>query len=170
MSAAPWPHNGAIDVKAGHSSRDFLLSPAPSWNERLTQAREAKGIHKRKLSQAVSVSPPTVTDWESGEIKAIDAAHLLSVARELDVSPEWLLTGSPTHGDLGKLDTARMTSAERRLFEAFRGLTASQQEDAITKMENTRQQNARQFAELMRISDLLHPSDSRQTDLFTTRN
>lgn len=153
-----------------NSDRAFILAPAPTWNKRITQAREAKGMSKRKLAIDVEVTPPTVTDWESGEIKSIDAEHLLGVAKVLDVSPEWILFGKPTPADLGMLDTSGMSPQERRLFDAFQGLTVAQQEDAINKMESTRQLNARQFAELSRISDRLLPGKGNQTDLFSQRS
>jgi transcriptional regulator with XRE-family HTH domain len=64
-----------------------------NWNKRLQQARIATGISKADLAKEVQVSAPTVTDWESGEIKKIDGENLLKVCRALSVSPEWLMWG-----------------------------------------------------------------------------
>lgn len=64
-----------------------------TMNERLTQAREAKGLRKSAFAKLIGVSAPTVTDWESGKIKRIEGANLINAAAVLGVSADWLLTG-----------------------------------------------------------------------------
>jgi SOS-response transcriptional repressor LexA len=78
--AAPMPNSGSLGYME-------------TWHERLTRARNAKGIKKTALAKAVGVSQPTITDWESGEIKKIQGENLLAVCRALDVTPDWLTTG-----------------------------------------------------------------------------
>lgn len=65
-----------------------------TWNKKITQAREARGIKKSELARMVGVSAPTVTDWESGEIKKIDGENLLKLSAALGVTADWLLNGS----------------------------------------------------------------------------
>lgn len=64
-----------------------------TWHERLTAAREAKGWNKTQLADAVGKSNPTVSDWESGEIKKLEADSLLSICEALHISPRWLQYG-----------------------------------------------------------------------------
>lgn len=71
-----------------------------NWNQRLTQAREAKGIKKSAFAKLVGVSAPAVTDWENGTTKMIEGANLVKVCAALEVSPEWLLHGVESITDL----------------------------------------------------------------------
>ena len=76
-----------------------------SIGQRIKQARLA---HKPKMTQqqladAVDVSRPAVTQWETGENKMLDGDNLVRVARVLGVTTEWLLYG--TGSGLG--ETAR---------------------------------------------------------------
>lgn len=146
--------------------RPFLLAPRPTWNERITQAREAKAMTKKRLAAAVGVTPSSVSDWESATIKSIDALHMLNVSQQLDVSAQWIMTGIVTQADIGKVDPAFLSSSERRLLEGFYGLTPGQQEDAITRIEGIRTQNSKHFAELSRISDRLTTAILPQSELF----
>ena len=73
-----------------------------SIGQRIKQARLA---HKPKMTQqqladAVEVSRPAVTQWETGENKMLDGDNLVRVARALGVTTEWLLYGtSPRPGE-----------------------------------------------------------------------
>lgn len=45
------------------------------------------------LSRAVGVSRATVSDWLSGKTKDIKGAHLVKIARALNINSEWLAIG-----------------------------------------------------------------------------
>ncbi|GAB6043277.1 helix-turn-helix transcriptional regulator [Endothiovibrio diazotrophicus] len=64
-----------------------------STGERIRAAREAAGLSQRGLADAVGVSRPTVSMWESGEIRSLSAEHLLRLAERFRRSPEWILYG-----------------------------------------------------------------------------
>lgn len=64
-----------------------------NWNQRITEAREARGMSKADLMRACGVSAPTVTGWESGEIKTLEAGNLLKICDALRVDPWWLILG-----------------------------------------------------------------------------
>lgn len=64
-----------------------------TWNTRLTKARESRGIDKAEFARRVGVSAPTVTDWESGKIRKLEAGNMLKVCMELGIAPLWLLYG-----------------------------------------------------------------------------
>lgn len=81
-----------------------------TWNERIRNTRERLGIKKGEFAKRVGVSAPTVTDWESGTIKKIDGANLVAAARELHVTPEWIMTGKdlPERGQIQIMATERV--------------------------------------------------------------
>lgn len=64
-----------------------------SISERITAAREAAGLSKSELARRLGRSPSAVTQWESGETKALRAESLIGIARETNVRAEWLETG-----------------------------------------------------------------------------
>jgi transcriptional regulator with XRE-family HTH domain len=64
-----------------------------TWNKRITIARKASGLSKTDFAKRVGVSNPTVTDWENGEIKKLEAENLLNICEVLSVSPRWLQFG-----------------------------------------------------------------------------
>ena len=64
--------------------------------QRIKQARLA---HKPKMTQqqladAVGVSRPTVTHWETGDNRMLEGDHLVRAAQALGVATEWLLYGT----------------------------------------------------------------------------
>lgn len=65
-----------------------------TWNARITEAREAKKMTKADLARACKVAPPTISDWESGAIKTLEAPNLLKICDALHVDPWWLLLGT----------------------------------------------------------------------------
>lgn len=69
-----------------------------NWNQRLSQARIAKGINKSDFAKMLGVSAPTVTQWENGTIKALAGSNLLRVCEVLDISSTWLMSGEDLGG------------------------------------------------------------------------
>lgn len=153
--------------EADPPERSFVRIPAETWNARVTQARTANTLSKKKLALLVGVAPPTVSDWESGEIKAVDGGHLLALELALSVSARWIMTGKPTPQDLGDLPLSGLPARQRRMHDAFEWLTPSQQEETITRLETIKRQNERQLAELQQISDR-RGHGLIQPDLFPT--
>ncbi|WP_250464044.1 S24 family peptidase [Caballeronia sp. GAFFF2] len=62
-------------------------------SERLLLAMKAEGISQAELARACGVRPPSVHGWLSGKSKFLRGENLLSAARALKVSQEWLATG-----------------------------------------------------------------------------
>jgi len=68
--------------------------------QRIKKARQIAGLSQQALAQAIgqfgdgrSVSRTAVVQWESDNIKGIEAANLLKAAKALNVTPEWLQFG-----------------------------------------------------------------------------
>ncbi|ABR91897.1 Hypothetical protein mma_2219 [Janthinobacterium sp. Marseille] len=76
-----------------------------TWKQRLTEARLNRNLSKTEFAAAVSVSAPTVTDWEKpfqdGGIAEMKGNNLTKVCEVLGITAEWLLNGS------GKLDVSK---------------------------------------------------------------
>lgn len=121
-----------------------------TWHTRLTQAREAKGIDKSELARRVGVKPPTVTDWESGEIKRIDADNMLNVCLELDINPLWLMRGrGPMHEGSSAPDHHVLTPKQQSVLGFLDGLTDAQQDEVIRELQEKKQLNEELLTQLL---------------------
>jgi transcriptional regulator with XRE-family HTH domain len=94
-----------------------------TWHERLTFAREQKGLKKSAFARLVEVSAPTVTDWENGETKMIDGLNMVRVCQVLGISAAWLMTGE---GDMRAVAVS----------SAFQSLAPEQQEMVVKLIES----------------------------------
>ena len=92
------------------------------WNQRLTQAREAKNLRKSELGRLIKVSAPTITDWESGEIESLKAENLMKVCEALGVTEDWLMNGQEdAPPSLARSMSAKCETAdELRILAAYR--------------------------------------------------
>lgn len=64
-----------------------------NWNQRIAEARTARGMTKAELARACKVAPPTVTDWENGGIKTLESSNMLKICEVLRIDPWWLVLG-----------------------------------------------------------------------------
>ena len=86
----------------------------------IKKARKLKGMSQKALAAALSVSQPTVSDWESGR-KMPTRGNLLLLADILDSSVDFLLTGSektpsPSEDDI-KFALFGETEVDDELFD-----------------------------------------------------
>ena len=68
--------------------------------ERLKLAMKKSKISQVNLATACGVSPPSVNGWLSGKSKFLRGENLLSAAKALNVSPDWLATGEGRMDDI----------------------------------------------------------------------
>ena len=64
-----------------------------SSGERIKEAREDLHISQPELAKRARVTKSAVSQWENGSTRELKAGHLLAVAKALNVSPDWLVTG-----------------------------------------------------------------------------
>ncbi|MBU7436491.1 helix-turn-helix domain-containing protein [Paraburkholderia fungorum] len=93
-----------------------------TWNNRITEARELRRMKQADLARECGVSAPTVSSWESGGIKTLEASNMLTICRVLRIDPYWLVFGmdkskAPVTDQKGSLsrEAARLISWVERV-------------------------------------------------------
>ncbi len=106
--------------------------------ERIVEARRDAGINASNLARSVGVTSAAVSRWEKGLVKNLRMEHLFSIARLLDVDPEWLATGSghkKRHQDQKQRDVEddasfeRLNQEEQLLVNIYRRLSQASREN-----------------------------------------
>jgi transcriptional regulator with XRE-family HTH domain len=87
-----------------------------NWNQRITEAREARQMSKADLMRACGVKAPTVTGWESGDIKTLEAGNLLKICDALKVDPWWLILGKGKFSAPNTEDKTPLSNEARKLI------------------------------------------------------
>lgn len=121
--------------------------PYMSIGLRIKQARLASKpkITQQQLADAVNVSRPAVTQWETGETKTLEGENLVRVAQALGVTTEWLLYGTRSGPEPGeplqpktadaKNDLHGLSQRALLMAQAFDQLCPEQQ-DALQALLN----------------------------------
>lgn len=73
-------------IYAGHEE-----SVTVGWCAQIKSAREAVGVTRERLAELIGVSPETIAQWESGEIRTISGPNLVNVCAVLNIDPSRLL-------------------------------------------------------------------------------
>lgn len=102
-------------LKTSHQRSKGKKTPIRA--DRLKQAREQAGLSQHKLSELCEFGEKQIWRAENGKGDP-SADHLGRIARQLNVSADWLLglTDSPT----GFLTPEALSQDERKLITAFR--------------------------------------------------
>ena len=86
-----------------------LAAAASFFNgERLTMARQLKGLKKSHLATLIKMSPASVTAWESGA-KQPNRATVAKLALALQVEPQFFAGGAPPKTDKPNFRSLRST-------------------------------------------------------------
>lgn len=110
--------------------------------EHIKRARIERGWSQAELARRMSVTQPSVAEWESGR-KAPSMKNLVRLAKLLDVGFEWLSTGrGEMHPPPSLFDSEEPVSAyesmlpeERRLLNFFARLQPRQREALLGFLE-----------------------------------
>lgn len=103
--------------------------------ERIFQILEEKKISQKAFSEAVGANEKTVSAWRSrGTKPSIDL--IVPIAKELNVSLEYLLTGEEQKSSLPEL-----TENEQAIVKVFKELTDTQQGEIIGRAKVMAEQN-----------------------------
>jgi transcriptional regulator with XRE-family HTH domain len=117
-------------------------------SERLKLAMSNAGVSQAALARACGVKQPSVYAWLSGKSKFLRGANLLCAARFLNVSEDWLATGTGEMKSDGKPYTPPITEEERALLALWGSLTARQQQGFLEAMTAQKRDNDALMAEL----------------------
>jgi len=76
-----------------------------TMGERITHAREAKGLERKDLAKKIGVSVQTVGNWENDTVKGVRPAHMLTLLEILGVTLAHIVRGDHklTDTELGDL-------------------------------------------------------------------
>jgi transcriptional regulator with XRE-family HTH domain len=96
---------------------------------RIKQKREEAGFNQVRFARLIGISQSTLSDIEKGVTKMPSATVLHQIAKHLNVSPAWIMTGKE-----GQLET--LAPAEADLVISVRTLTAEQQR-AVYELVNS---------------------------------
>jgi transcriptional regulator with XRE-family HTH domain len=91
---------------------------SPGW--RIRSTRKSLNYSQAHLAKLVGISQSSLCELELGESKMPSAKVLHDLARELGVSPVWIMTGKE-----GELET--LTKHEEQVIQSLRSLKVEQQ-------------------------------------------
>lgn len=98
---------------------------------RLIQRLSFLGISQADLARAIGESPQTVQNWKTRG--AIPANKIAAVARELQTSTDWLLSGGADHSI--KEESATYNSVPAQLLDAWQHLDESARASVLTLVQ-----------------------------------
>lgn len=105
-----------------------------TWNNRLAQARSARGMTKTEVAKATAISSPTMTEWENGNIRMLDADKMMRICLLLDISPAWLMFGDGPPPEFSVLRTKKelhLTNKACVFLRAAKSAPAGDKNDLI---------------------------------------
>ena len=124
--------------------------------DRLVEAMKKANMTQADLHRKTGFTRAAISKWVNGQS---DPKDILTLARILDVSPEWLQTGkeSRARGEVVPMpmiasnDDGLMTqdSNEEMLLRIFREMTDEQQADILKNATDTHQANERLLMQLL---------------------
>lgn len=95
-------------------------------HERIKAARKAKGYTQADVRRRLGVSNATVSEWESGKTRP-RGENLYRLAKLLDVTAEWILTGKePRHSTVSNVTDAPEPRGEIPLISWVQAGTLSE--------------------------------------------
>jgi transcriptional regulator with XRE-family HTH domain len=120
--------------------------------QRLHRARDTARLTQEQLARRIGVTRSAISQWESGMVSNISAAHLLATAKVLRVSLDWLLSGEDGM-EIAEDAAAPYLYAEPSesdLLPLWRQLTTSQRTAMLAQIRELAEHNAALLAELSR--------------------
>lgn len=76
-----------------NTSKPIQIDDRTDWGKRITEARQLRGMKQRELAKLCEVSEPTVSGWEKGGIRTLEAGNLIKICNALNVDPFWVILG-----------------------------------------------------------------------------
>lgn len=92
---------------------------------RITEARERKGVSKTELAEMIKVAPSTIKRYEDGTINKIKMPVIEAIANALNVNPMWIIGKSNSF--------ERHISHEYKLEDAYFSFAKELQERNVSE-------------------------------------
>jgi len=105
-----------------------------SIGRRIAARRVAMDMRQEDLARKVGVTRPTISYWETGNVKDMKGRNLAKLCAALGVTDDWLLFGDEkkTVGE----PVVRYADLERELLDAIRRLTPEEQEEELQALRD----------------------------------
>ena len=103
----------ALKNSLSKHEKETLLDQTTMMGDRISQAMEDEGVSNRTLSVLMEVGERTVSDWKRDGTISLKRLPLL--ARHLNVTVEWLITGEESHTFQNVNDDDNVVQLERRI-------------------------------------------------------
>lgn len=97
---------------------------------RLKETRRERNVSAKELGEVVGVNKSTIHRYETGDFKSIKTAVLESMARYLNVNPDYLIGASDNKHTVKEAEAlmADITDDEKMLLELFRRVPVESQQ------------------------------------------
>jgi transcriptional regulator with XRE-family HTH domain len=95
-------------------------------SQRLSQKRKAKKLRQHQVAEHLDVSLGAVSQWEQGKTRP-NMNHLVSLAKLLDVSLDWLLSGTESTKEPQRASYDAKESKASMPIDHNKGLSTEQQ-------------------------------------------
>lgn len=126
---------------------NFRLMKPMTFGQRIRELREARGWSQEKLAKRSHVTRGSISQWETGVTKDVDAAKLVACAKALGVTLEYLLSGE--HSDVAEAPGAYgCDDMPTELASAWHLLTPTQREQITAEAQRLAAHNAELLRQL----------------------
>ena len=113
---------------------------------RIAARRAALDMRQEDLARKVGVTRPTISYWETGNVKDMKGRNLTKLCSVLGVTDEWLLFGDIN--DQAQEPRTSYSNLERELLEAIRRLTPEEQEEELRALREREEEARREYERL----------------------
>lgn len=107
-------------LRPGRCKFAYMTRLLESTGERIKRCRREAGLTQQQLADVAGVTAAAVAQWESGDSKTVRPENLFKVARALNKSAEWLITGAGEQymkPDLHEIVNALPDDSQQQVFD-----------------------------------------------------
>jgi transcriptional regulator with XRE-family HTH domain len=109
-----------------------------TFGQRIKTLRLAKGWTQKKLADRIGIQRASLTQWETGDTESVRDENLLAAARELETTPEYLLTGkNPPPPPIASIQDSwpKLTPAQKESVAALARSLAEQNQEILDALK-----------------------------------
>lgn len=114
-------------------------------SQRIFEELKKQGKSQKDLALATGISSSTISSWKKHGTNPL-ADSIVPIARFLEISLEYLLTGEP------KDEFSVLTSNQQTIVQVFKSLTETQQGEIIGRAKMLAEQNDAEYLQKENVS------------------